>query len=101
MRIKTVLPYGNQLLVKQFESDDKSAGGLYIPESAKKKPSQGKVLAVGIGKRLENGEMSPIRIDVGNLVLFTKFTGVPVNTSEGEFLLVEADNVLAVFEVEG
>lgn len=97
--IKSVKPYGNQVLVVQDESE-KKIGSLFVPQTAEKKPSTGKVFSVGPGKQVEDGSFLPIRLKEGDLILFTKFSGTEVRTPYGSFLLVDADAIQAVFETE-
>jgi chaperonin GroES len=94
-----LVPLGNRLIVKRDKTADKTPGGLYLPDDAKDKPQQGKVIAIGEGKRLDNGEIVPItNIKEGNTILFSKYAGhefkdldIDENT-----IIMDADDVLAV-----
>jgi chaperonin GroES len=90
-------PYGDRILVKRIEDDtEKTAGGLFIPDSAKEKPQQGEVLAIGEGK-ISDGKLIPIKVKVGDRVLFGKYSGSDVPKAFGdEYLLIRDDEVLAV-----
>lgn len=91
-------PLHDRLIVRRLEEERKSAGGIVIPDSAAEKPMQGKVLAIGQGRILDNGDKRPLAVKVGDTVLFGKYTGSEVKV-EGETLLVmKEDDVMAVIE---
>lgn len=91
-------PLHDRLIVRRLEEERKSAGGIVIPDTAAEKPMQGKVLAVGQGRILDNGDKRPLAVKVGDTVLFGKYTGSEVKV-EGETLLVmKEDDVMAVIE---
>ena len=93
-------PLHDRVIVKRLEEDKTSAGGIVIPGSAAEKPIQGKIVAVGKGKILENGQVRPCDVKVGDKILFGKYDGTEVRV-EGEDLLVMRENdVLAVFETK-
>ncbi|MFQ3592749.1 MAG: co-chaperone GroES, partial [Gemmataceae bacterium] len=73
-----VVPLNDKVLIKRLEATDKTAGGILLPDSAKEKPKQGKVLAVGQGRRLEDGKRAPFQVKVGDTVLFTSYAGTEV-----------------------
>ncbi len=95
-----IRPYGDRILVKRIDDDAaKTAGGLFIPDSAKEKPQQGEVIAVGEGKLTPEGKLLPIKIKVGDRVLFGKYAGNDVPKLFGEeYLLVRDDEIQAVVE---
>jgi chaperonin GroES len=97
MAIK-VRPLHNRLIVKRIEEDEKTAGGIIIPDAAKEKPQQGKVVAAGPGKRDENGKIIPIEVHKGDRVLFSKYSGTEVNLEGTEHLIISEDDVLAILE---
>jgi chaperonin GroES len=84
--------------VKRVEEETMTAGGLYIPETAKEKPQQGEVVAVGKGKRGENGAVFPIDLKVGDKVLFGKYAGSEVKLEGNDFLIMREDDILGVIE---
>jgi chaperonin GroES len=94
----TIRPLHDRILVKRLDEEDKTAGGLYIPDSAKEKPIQGKVIAVGAGKRDKEGKAIPVEIKAGDKVLFSKYSGTEVKIDGDEHLIMREDDILAVLE---
>ncbi len=93
MRIR---PLQDRIVVKRLEGETKTKGGLIIPDSAKEKPIEGKVVAVGNGKVLKNGKVRPLEVHVGDVVLFGKYTGTEIKIEGEEHVLLREDDVLAV-----
>jgi chaperonin GroES len=93
---KKVRPLGDRVLVQRLDGEEKTAGGLFIPDSAKEKPQQGKVVAVGNGKTFENGTTKPLDVKVGDKVLFSKYSGSEIKFDGEEFLIVREDDILGV-----
>ena len=93
-----VKPLHDRLLVKRIERDDKTQGGLIIPDTAKEKPMEGKVIAVGKGKVDEDGDLRPLDVRKGNRVLFSKYSGTEIELEGEEHLIIREDDVLAVLE---
>ena len=93
-----IQPLGDRILVKSLEGDEKSPGGIILPEMAKEKPQEGKVMAVGKGRLLEDGTVKPLEIKVGDTVLYAKYSGTEVNHGENEFLILREDDILAVLK---
>jgi chaperonin GroES len=93
-----VVPLNDKVLVKRLEAEQKTAGGLLLPDTAREKPRQGQVLNLGDGKRLENGGRSPFQLKVGDRVLFSSWAGNEVTIDGEEYLLMTEDDVLAVLE---
>ena len=93
-----IQPLGDKILVKLLDEQDKTAGGIILPDSAKEKPQEGKVMAVGKGKLLEDGTLRPLEIKVGDTILFAKYSGTEVTHEEKEFLILREDDVLAVLK---
>ncbi|VAW12720.1 Heat shock protein 60 family co-chaperone GroES [hydrothermal vent metagenome] len=92
-----IKPLGDRIVVKALEAEEVSKGGIVLPDSAKEKPQEGKVLAVGQGKRTDAGEVQSLEIKVGNRVLYGKYSGTEISTKEGEDLLImREDDVFAV-----
>jgi chaperonin GroES len=91
-----VVPLNDKIVVKRLEAEDKTTGGILLPDSAKEKPKQGKVLSLGEGKRLENGKRAPFQVKEGDTVLFTSYAGSEVTVDGEEYLIMTEDDVLAV-----
>ena len=91
-----IQPLGDRILVKHLAQEEKSPGGIILPDTAKEKPQEGKVLAVGKGRILEDGTVKPLEIRVGDTVLFAKYSGTEVTHEDKEFLILREDDVLAV-----
>ena len=89
-------PLGDRILIKHLEQEEKTAGGIILPDSAKEKPQEGKVLAVGKGRLLEDGTVRPLEVKVGDTVLFAKYSGTEVLHDEKEYLILKEEDVLAV-----
>jgi chaperonin GroES len=96
MKIK---PLGDRIVIKRFEAQEKTAGGIVLPDSAKDKPQKGKVLAVGPGKLVKDGTRRPLQVKVGDTVLFTNWAGDEFKESRGDnVLLMREEDVLAVID---
>ena len=91
-------PLQDRIIVKRVEEETMTAGGLYIPETAKEKPQQGEVVTVGKGKRGEDGKVFPIDLQVGDKVLFGKYAGSEVKLEGNDFLIMREDDILGVIE---
>jgi chaperonin GroES len=91
-------PLHDRVLVRRIQADEKTAGGIIIPDTAKEKPSQGEVIAVGPGGRDETGKLIPIDIKVGDRVLFGKWSGTEVKIDGEELLIMKESDVLGVVE---
>ncbi len=92
----TLKPLNDRVLVKRLESEEKTAGGLYIPDTAKEKPSKGEVIAVGPGKVADNGQRVDMAVKQGDTVLFNKYAGTEVKLDGVEHLVMREDDILAV-----
>ena len=95
MSIK-LTPLEDKIIVKQAEAQTQTASGLYIPDNAKEKPQQGEVLAVGPGRRDDNGERIPMDVKVGDKVLYSKYGGTEVHYEGEDYLIVGARDILAI-----
>jgi chaperonin GroES len=93
-----IRPLGDRLLVKRIEEDEKSKGGIIIPDTAKEKPQEGKVVAVGKGKLLEDGKVVPLEVKEGDRILFGKYAGSDVKIEGQEFLIMREDDVLGIIQ---
>jgi len=95
MKIK---PLGDKILVKRLEAETKTASGIFLPESAKEKPQQAKVIAIGEGKVLDNGDRAPISVKKGDTIILNKWGGTELKLEGEEYLVMSADEVLAIVE---
>jgi chaperonin GroES len=93
-----IRPLHDRILVKRLAEADKTAGGLYIPDTAKEKPVEAKVIAVGSGKRLEDGKLRAPNVKAGDKVLFAKYSGTEVKIDGEEHLILREEDLLAVVE---
>ncbi len=91
-------PLGDKILVKRVEAETKTKSGIVLPDSAKEKPKRGKVLAIGEGKRLDNGDRAPLSVKKGDEVLFTSYAGTEIKLDGEEILIMTEEDVLAVVE---
>ena len=93
-----IRPLHDRILVKRLEEETKTAGGLFIPDAAKEKPIQAKVIAVGAGKRDKDGKLHALDVKAGDLILFSKYSGSEVKIDGEEHLIMREDDILAVIE---
>ena len=91
-------PMQDRIIVKRVEEETKTAGGIFIPETAKEKPMEGEVVAVGNGKRTEDGKILPLDVKVGDKVLFGKYSGTEIKVEGQDFLIMREDDILGVIE---
>jgi len=91
-----VKPLYDRLVVKRLEEEEKTKGGIIIPDAAKEKPQEGRVIAVGDGKVLENGQKAPLTVKVGDKILFGKYSGSEIKIDGDEHLILREDDVLAI-----
>jgi chaperonin GroES len=94
-----IRPLSDRVLVKRLENEEKtSAGGIIIPDTAKEKPQEGEVVAVGPGKTLEDGKVQAMNVKAGDRVLFGKYAGTEVKIDDQEYLIMREDDILGVLE---
>ena len=93
-----IRPLGDRVIVRRVEEETKTAGGIYIPDSATEKPSEGEVLAVGKGKMTDNGDLIAMNVAVGDSVIFGKYAGSEVKLDGETFLIMREEDILGVFE---
>jgi len=93
-----IRPLQDRLIVQRIESEEKTAGGLFIPDSAKEKPQQGRVLSVGKGKVREDGTVQPLDLKEGDKILFGKYSGTEIKIDGDDYLIMREDDVLGVLE---
>lgn len=91
-------PLSDRVLVKRLELEEKTAGGLFIPDTAKEKPSRGEVVAVGPGRVTEEGKTLPMNVKKGDLVLFSKYAGTEITIGDEEHLVMREDDLLAIIK---
>ncbi|MCF7821718.1 MAG: co-chaperone GroES [Mariprofundaceae bacterium] len=93
-----VRPLHDRVIVRRLDEEEKSSGGIIIPDSAKEKPVQGKVIAVGKGKSLENGEVRPLDVKKGDTVIFSTYAGTEIKLDGDTFLMMREDDILGVID---
>jgi chaperonin GroES len=94
-----IKPLGDRIIVKPLEAEEKTKGGIILPDTAKEKPHEGKVVAVGKGKVLENGQLQAMELKEGDRVLYGKYSGSEITTKDGqELLIMREDDVLAIIK---
>lgn len=95
---KTIRPLHDRVLVERIETEEKTAGGIYIPENAKEKPLEGTVVSVGKGRITESGELRPVSVKAGDRVLFGKYAETEIKIDGHTYLLLREDDLLGVLE---
>lgn len=93
-----IRPLHDRIIIKRFEEERTSAGGIVIPDTAAEKPIKGEVIAVGNGKILENGETRPLDVKQGDKVLFGKYSGTEVKVGSEDYLVLREEDVMAIIE---
>jgi chaperonin GroES len=93
-----IVPLNDKIVVERLAAEDKTAGGIVLPDTAKEKPKQGKVKALGDGKLLENGKRAAFQVKEGDRVLFTSYAGTEVNVDGKELLIMTEEDILAVVD---
>lgn len=89
-------PIGDRVIVKNLAAEEKTAGGIVLPDSAKEKPTTGEVIAVGPGKVLDNGQTSPVEVKVGDKVVYQKYGGTEVKVDGEEYIILRQDDILGI-----
>lgn len=93
-----LLPLGNRVLVSRLEPEEKLKGGIVLPDSAKKKQEQAKVIAIGAGKKDKTGNLIPMPVKVGDTILMDKYSGQEITINDEEFVIIKADDIIAIIE---
>jgi chaperonin GroES len=93
-----IRPLHDRIIVKRIKEEETTKGGIIIPDTAKEKPSEGKVIAVGNGRLLENGKIQPLEVKKGNKVLFGKYAGTEIKIDGEEHLIMREDDIIAIVE---
>jgi chaperonin GroES len=94
----TIRPLGDRVLLQRVEAEEKTAGGILLPDTAKEKPKEGKVIAIGDGRVLDNGERSKFSVKKGDRILFTSYAGTEVKVGGQEYLIMREEDILGVIE---
>ena len=98
MEKSKVQPLGDRVLVEPLEAEEKSAGGILIPDTAKEKQQKGKVVAVGKGRSNEEGKITPLEVKVNDQILFGRYSGTEVKVGGTEYLIIKEDDILAILK---
>lgn len=93
-----ITPLGDRVVLKRVEAEEKTSGGIILPDSAKEKPREGTIVAVGAGRQLKSGERAPLSVKVKDRVLFSSYAGTEVNVDGEEFIVLSEDEILAVID---
>ncbi len=93
-----IRPLHDRVVIKRMEEERTSAGGIVIPDSATEKPIRGKIVAIGKGKLLENGDIRPLDVKVGDNVLFGKYSGTEVKIEDEEYVIMREDDIMGILE---
>ncbi|MEW6001114.1 MAG: co-chaperone GroES [Nitrospirota bacterium] len=91
-------PLKDRVLVKYSTEEEKTTGGLFIPDTAKEKPQKGTVMAIGPGRVTDDGKLQPVEVKVGDTVLFDKYSGSKIRIDEEEYLIIKEDDILGIVE---
>ncbi len=91
-------PLYDRILVERLESEEVTKGGIILPDSAKEKPQQGKIIAAGEGRRTDEGKIIPLKVKEGDLILFGKYTGSEVKIEGIEYLIMKEDDIMGIIE---
>jgi chaperonin GroES len=91
-----IQPLGDRVLIRPLEAQEKTKGGIVLPDTAKEKPQEGKVVAVGKGRVSEDGKLTPLEVKSGDKVLYGKYSGTEISVEGDEYLIVKEDDILAI-----
>ncbi len=94
----SIKPLNDRILVKRLEAEDKTEGGIILPDSAKEKPNQGKVVAVGEGARGKDGKRTPVQVKIGDTILFSSYAGTDLKFDNEDLIILREDDVYGVIE---
>ena len=95
-----IRPLYDRIVVKRVETQEQKIGGLFIPDSAKEKPQEGEVVAIGKGKRLEDGKVVPLDVQVGDRILFGKYSGSDIKLDNEEYMIMHEEEVLGILDAQ-
>jgi chaperonin GroES len=96
----TLKPLSNRVLIKRMEQEETLKGGIILPDTAKKKQETGKVVAIGPGKVSEDGKLQPMPVNVGDTILMDKYSGQEVTIDDEEYVIVRADDIIAIITIK-
>ena len=96
MEKQKVQPLGDRVLIEPLEAEEKTAGGILIPDTAKEKQQKGKVIAIGKGRVADDGKITPLEVKVNDQVLFGRYSGTEVKVGAADYLIVKEDDILAI-----
>ena len=96
MEKQKIQPLGDRVLVEPLEAEEKSLGGILIPDTAKEKQQKGKIIAVGKGRVDEDGKLTPLEVKVNDQILFGRYTGTEVKIGSSDYLIIKEDDILAI-----
>ena len=96
-----ITPLHDRVIVRRIEEGEQVRGGIIIPDSAKEKPQEAEVVAVGTGKRLENGTVIPLEVKEGDRILFGKYSGTEIKVDDNEYLILREDEILGILSTSG
>ena len=94
----TLKPIGNRVVAQRLDSEETLKGGIILPDTAKKKQETAKIIAVGDGKKTEDGKVIPMPVKVGDIILMDKYSGQEVTLDDEEYIIVKADDIIAIIE---
>jgi chaperonin GroES len=97
-RMSTLKPLGDRIVVKAVEAEEKTAGGIVLPDTAKEKPQTAEVIAVGPGKTLDNGTIAPMEVKVGDKVVYGKYSGTEIKVGAEDVIILRQDDILGIVE---
>lgn len=97
-KVMKIRPLADKVIVERIEAENKTAGGIVLPDTAKEKPQRGKVISIGVGKLLDDGSRSEMQVNKGDEVLFTSYAGTEVKLDGKEYLIMEESDIMAVIE---
>tara|TARA_B100000949_G_scaffold214525_1_gene210103 strand:- start:431 stop:799 length:369 start_codon:yes stop_codon:yes gene_type:complete len=92
----SIKPLGDRLLVQRLEAEGTTAGGIVLPDTAKEKPKEGEIIALGSGRVLDNGEKAPFSVSKGDRIIFSSFAGTDVSVNGDEYLIMKEEDILAI-----
>lgn len=98
MEKQKIQPLGDRVLVEPLEAEEKTSGGIVIPDTAKEKQQKGKIVAVGKGRTSEDGKLTPLEVKVNDQVLFGRYSGTEVKIGTSDYLIVKEDDILAILK---
>jgi chaperonin GroES len=93
-----IRPLYDRVIIKRKDAENKTSSGIIIPDSAKEKPQEGEVIAVGAGIRTDDGTLLPVDVKIGDLVLFSKYAGTEIKIEEEDYLMMKEDDILGIIE---